>query len=138
MSARRLWWGECLPVESVEKSFAYRPGEGACLGCLEMVLERSQYRDKVREIDLVSGEEREAMYGLPVAEIKDSPGLNVDIAFITNFHTRAMFWTRLPGVCRSARRIWNRSNGTTSHGATGLFTLLTRHFQIQPILCSGD
>ena len=28
------------------------------------------------------------MYGLPVAEIKDSPGLNVDIAFITNFHTR--------------------------------------------------
>jgi molybdopterin-synthase adenylyltransferase len=68
--------------------FAYRPGEGACLGCLEMVLERSQYRDKIREIDLVSDEEREKMYGLPVAEIKDSPGLNVDIAFITNFHTR--------------------------------------------------
>lgn len=68
--------------------FAYRPGEGACLGCLEMVLERSQYRDKIREIDLVSEEEREEMYGLPVAEIKDSPGLNVDIAFITNFHTR--------------------------------------------------
>ena len=68
--------------------FAYRPGEGGCLGCLEMVLERSQYRDKVREIDLVSEEERDAMYGLLVAEIKDSPGLNVDIAFITNFHTR--------------------------------------------------
>lgn len=68
--------------------FAYRPGEGGCLGCLEIVLERSQFRDKVREIDLVSDEERDAMYGLPVAEIKDSPGLNVDIAFITNFHTR--------------------------------------------------
>ena len=68
--------------------FAYRPGEGGCLGCLEMVLERSQFRDKIREIDLVSSEERDAMYGLPIAEIKDSPGLNVDIAFITNFHTR--------------------------------------------------
>jgi molybdopterin/thiamine biosynthesis adenylyltransferase len=68
--------------------FAYRPKEGGCLGCLEMFLERKKFRDKVREIDLVSQEERDAMYGLPVAEIKDSPGLNVDIAFITNFHTR--------------------------------------------------
>lgn len=68
--------------------FAYRPNEGGCLGCLEMVLERTPYRDKVREIDLVSAEERDAIYGLPVAEIKDSPGLNVDIAFITNFHAR--------------------------------------------------
>ena len=68
--------------------FAYRPGEGGCLGCLEMVLERTQFREGVREIDLVSEEERDAMYGLPLAEIKDSPGLNVDIAFITNFHTR--------------------------------------------------
>ena len=68
--------------------FAYRPDESACLGCLEMVLERSQYRDGVREIDLVSEEEREAIYGVPEAEIKDSPGLNVDIAFITNFHAR--------------------------------------------------
>lgn len=68
--------------------FAYRPNDGGCLGCLETVLERTPYRDRVREIDLVSQEERDAMYGLPVAEIKDSPGLNVDIAFITNFHTR--------------------------------------------------
>jgi molybdopterin/thiamine biosynthesis adenylyltransferase len=68
--------------------FAYRPKEGGCLGCLEMFLERSRFRDRVREVDLVSQEERDAMYGLPVAEIKDSPGLNVDIAFITNFHTR--------------------------------------------------
>jgi len=68
--------------------FAYRPGEGGCLGCLEMVLERTPYRDKIREIDLVTEEERDAIYGMPVAEIKDSPGLNVDISFITNFHTR--------------------------------------------------
>jgi molybdopterin/thiamine biosynthesis adenylyltransferase len=68
--------------------YAYRPEETGCLGCLEMFLERRPQRDRIREIDLVSQEERDAMYGLPVAEIKDSPGLNVDIAFITNFHTR--------------------------------------------------
>jgi molybdopterin/thiamine biosynthesis adenylyltransferase len=68
--------------------FAYRPGEGGCLGCLEGALERSQFRDGVREIDLVSDEERQKMYGLEIPEIKDSPGLNVDIAFIAAFHTR--------------------------------------------------
>jgi len=68
--------------------YAYRPGNSGCLGCLEMFLERKPLRDRIREIDLVSQEERDAMYGLPVTEIKDSPGLNVDIAFITNFHTR--------------------------------------------------
>jgi molybdopterin/thiamine biosynthesis adenylyltransferase len=69
--------------------FGYRPhAGGGCLACLEAALERSQFRDGVREIDLVSEEERDAMYGMEVAEIKDSPGLNVDIAFITAFHTR--------------------------------------------------
>jgi molybdopterin/thiamine biosynthesis adenylyltransferase len=68
--------------------FSYRPGEGGCLACLENVLERLPYRDGVREIDLVSDEERQKMYGMEIAEIKDSPGLNVDIAFITAFHTR--------------------------------------------------
>jgi len=68
--------------------FSYRPGEGGCLACLESVLERLPYRDGVREIDLVSDEVRQKMYGLEIAEIKDSPGLNVDIAFITAFHTR--------------------------------------------------
>lgn len=68
--------------------FSYRPGESGCLACLESVLERTQYRDGVREIDLVSEEEREKLYGLEISEIKDSPGLNVDIAFITSFHTR--------------------------------------------------
>jgi molybdopterin/thiamine biosynthesis adenylyltransferase len=68
--------------------FSYRPGESGCLACLESVLERTQYRDRIREIELVSDEEREKLYGLEVSEIKDSPGLNVDIAFITCFHTR--------------------------------------------------
>jgi molybdopterin/thiamine biosynthesis adenylyltransferase len=68
--------------------FSYQPGETGCLACLEGRLERTQYRDGVREIDLVSEEEREKLYGLEVSEIKDSPGLNIDIAFITSFHTR--------------------------------------------------
>ena len=68
--------------------FAYRPGEGGCLACLESVLERTQFRDGVREIDLVSEDEREKLYGMEISEIKDSPGLNVDISFITSFHTR--------------------------------------------------
>jgi molybdopterin/thiamine biosynthesis adenylyltransferase len=68
--------------------FNYRPGESGCLACLEGLLERTQYRSGIREIDLVSEEEREKMYGLEIAEIKDSPGLNVDISFITAFHTR--------------------------------------------------
>ena len=68
--------------------FSYHPVSGGCLACLEKVLERSQYRDGVKEIDLVSEKERELMYGMEIAEIKDSPGLNVDISFITAFHTR--------------------------------------------------
>jgi molybdopterin/thiamine biosynthesis adenylyltransferase len=67
--------------------FSYRPG-GACLACLEATLQRTPFRDGIREIDLVSEEEREKIYGMEIAEIKDSPGLAVDIAFITSFHTR--------------------------------------------------
>lgn len=68
--------------------FAYRPNIGGCLACLESVLQRTQFREGIREVDLVSDEERDAVYGMAVAEIKDSPGLNVDIAFIAAFHTR--------------------------------------------------
>jgi molybdopterin/thiamine biosynthesis adenylyltransferase len=68
--------------------FSYRPEAGGCLACLESFLERTKYRQGIREIDLVSEEERELMYGMEIAEIKDSPGLNVDISFITAFHTR--------------------------------------------------
>lgn len=68
--------------------FSYRPEIGGCLACLERVLERTEYRHGIREIELVSEEERELMYGMEIGEIKDSPGLNVDISFITAFHTR--------------------------------------------------
>lgn len=68
--------------------FAFRPEIGGCLACLESRLERTRLREGVREIDLVTEEERNAVYGMEAAEIKDSPGLNVDISFITAFHTR--------------------------------------------------
>ena len=70
------------------EAFSYRPAVGGCLACLEQALERTPFRDGVREIDLVSDEEREQLYGLDPKEIKDSPGLAVDIGFITSFHTR--------------------------------------------------
>ena len=44
--------------------YSYRPQKGGCLACLERLLERSQYRDGVREIDLVSKEERQKVYDL--------------------------------------------------------------------------
>jgi molybdopterin-synthase adenylyltransferase len=68
--------------------FCYRPLEGGCLACLEAKLLRTPFREGIREIDLVSEEEREKVYGMEIAEIKDSPGLTVDITFITSFHTR--------------------------------------------------
>jgi molybdopterin/thiamine biosynthesis adenylyltransferase len=68
--------------------FAFRPPSGGCLACLEEFLQRTPFREGVREIDLVSEEEREKVYGMEIEEIKDSPGLAVDIAFITSFHTR--------------------------------------------------
>ncbi len=68
--------------------FAFRPQSGGCLACLEEFLQRTPFREGVREIDLVSEEEREKVYGMEIEEIKDSPGLAVDIAFITSFHAR--------------------------------------------------
>jgi molybdopterin/thiamine biosynthesis adenylyltransferase len=68
--------------------FAYRPGTGGCLACLETLLARTTFREGIKEIDLVSEEEREKVYGMEVEEIKDSPGLSLDIAFITSFHGR--------------------------------------------------
>jgi molybdopterin/thiamine biosynthesis adenylyltransferase len=68
--------------------FAYRPEDGGCLACLESVLQRTTLREGIKEIDLVSDEEREKVYGMEIAEIKDSPGLAVDISFIASFHAR--------------------------------------------------
>jgi molybdopterin/thiamine biosynthesis adenylyltransferase len=68
--------------------FAYRPEQGGCLACLEATLQRTTFREGIKEIDLVSEEEREKVYGMEIEEIKDSPGLAVDIGFISSFHTR--------------------------------------------------
>jgi hypothetical protein len=68
--------------------FAFRPAEGGCLACLEAFLQRTTFREGIKEIDLVSEEERETLYGMEIDEIKDSPGLAVDIGFISSFHTR--------------------------------------------------
>ena len=68
--------------------FAYRPDGGGCLACLEAFLQRTTFREGIKEIDLVSEEEREKVYGMEIEEIKDSPGLAVDIGFISSFHTR--------------------------------------------------
>ena len=68
--------------------FCFRPGESGCLACLESILQRTQYRTGIKEIELVSDEEREKVYGMEIEEIKDSPGLTVDISFITAFHAR--------------------------------------------------
>ena len=68
--------------------FAYRPYQGGCLACLESVLERTEFRDGIREIDLLTEEERQKMYGMNISEIKDSPGLTADISFIAAFHAR--------------------------------------------------
>lgn len=68
--------------------YSYRPWKSGCLACLEGVLERTEFRDGVREIDLVSEEDRQKVYDLEIEEIKDSPGLSVDIGFIAAFHTR--------------------------------------------------
>ena len=54
--------------------FAYRPPDGACLACIEEKLRRSQFREGIKEIDLVSEEEREKIYGMEDAEIKNFAG----------------------------------------------------------------
>ena len=85
---RRSSSARSSPVASAAKCSAIVPERAAVWPALKASLSACPYRDGVREIDLVSDEEREKMYGMEIAEIKDSPGLNVDIAFITAFHTR--------------------------------------------------
>lgn len=72
------------------EAFVFRPKGGACLACLEAYLQRSEYREGIHEIDLLSEEEREKLYGMEKHEVKDSPGLALDISFIVGFHSRFM------------------------------------------------
>lgn len=113
--------------------FSYRPQSGGCLACLESVLERTQYRDGIREIDLVSDEEREKVYGLEIPEIKDSPGLAIDISFIASLHSRFV----LDSI---ARRLPERPKYLTpieeNYIVWGNRPVhpFTRHFQLQRIV----
>ena len=114
------------------EAFAYRPGQGGCLACLEQRLERTQFREGIREIDLVSDGERDAMYGMDVSEIKDSPGLNVDISFITSFHTRMVLDAiarRLPERPRNMPAI-EHNYLVWGNRPTAPFT---KHFELQRI-----
>lgn len=115
--------------------FAYRPGEGGCLACLESALERTQYRDKVREIDLASEEERDAMYGMEIPEIKDSPGLNVDISFITNFHTRYALDSIARGLLERPKNMEAIDANYVVWGNRPVHPF-TKHFQLQRIAVS--
>jgi molybdopterin-synthase adenylyltransferase len=113
--------------------FSYRPQSGGCLACLESVLQRTQYREGVREIDLVSEEEREKVYGMEIPEIKDSPGLAIDISFIASFHSRFV----LDAI---ARRLADRPKYLTPIEENYLVWgnrpvhPFNRHFQLQRIV----
>jgi molybdopterin/thiamine biosynthesis adenylyltransferase len=112
--------------------FAYRPGESGCLACLESVLERTQYREGIREIDLVSEEEREKLYGLEVSEIKDSPGLNVDISFITSFHTRFVLDAIARSLPEAPKYLPSIEKNYIVWGNRPVYPF-TKHFEIQRI-----
>jgi molybdopterin/thiamine biosynthesis adenylyltransferase len=112
--------------------FSYRPGLGGCLACLESVLERTEYRHGIREIDLVTEEERELMYGMKIAEIKDSPGLNVDISFITAFHARYMLDSIAATLPERPKYMQNIPENYIVWGNRPTHPF-TKHFQIQRI-----
>jgi molybdopterin/thiamine biosynthesis adenylyltransferase len=112
--------------------FSYRPSEGGCLACLESFLDRTPYRTGVRELDLLSDEERQKVYGMEVGEIKDSPGLNVDISFITSFHTRYVLDVIMRRLATPPRNFQPIDENYIVWGnrPTPPFT---KHFQIQRI-----
>ena len=112
--------------------FSFRPTEGGCLACLEAVLERTRFRDGVREIDLVSEEERKQLYGLNPREIKDSPGLAVDIGFITLFHVRYVFETLARSAPQRPKFLPNISENYIVWGNRAVYPF-NRNFELQRI-----
>lgn len=109
--------------------FAYRPGMG-CLACLEASLQRTNLRDGTKEIDLVSEEEREKVYGMEVPEIKDSPGLAVDISFITSFHARYVLDALARGLSAPPKYMIPIDENYIIWGNRSVHPF-TRNFQIQ-------
>jgi len=125
--------------------FAYRPNSGGCLACLEASLQRTQFREGIREIDLVSEEEREKVYGMEITEIKDSPGLIVDISFITAFHTRFVLDCIARGLHEKPKYFIPINENYLIWGNRPVHPF-TKHFQLQRIqldsqeqctVCSG-
>lgn len=112
--------------------FAYRPHDGGCLACLESVLQRTPFRDGIKEVELVSEEEREKMYGMEIAEIKDSPGLAVDISFITSFHTRFVLDTVARGLTERPMYLTLMDENYVVWGNRPHHPF-TKHFQLQRI-----
>lgn len=113
--------------------FSYRPQSGGCLACLESVLQRTQYRDGVREIDLVSDEEREKVYGLEIPEIKDSPGLAIDISFIAAFHSRFVLDTIARRLAERPKYLIPIEENYVVWGNRPVHPF-NRHFQLQRIV----
>jgi molybdopterin-synthase adenylyltransferase len=112
--------------------FAFRPQSGGCLACLESCLQRTSYREGVREIDLVSEEEREKVYGMEIAEIKDSPGLGVDISFITAFHARYVLDAIARGLTERPKYLELIEHNYLVWGNRPVHPF-TKHFQLQRI-----
>lgn len=112
--------------------FAYRPNEGGCLACLEALLQRTRFREGIKEIDLVSEEVREKVYGMEIAEIKDSPGLAVDISFITSFHTRFVLDAIARGLKERPKYLTPISENYVVWGNRSVHPF-KKHFELQRI-----
>jgi molybdopterin/thiamine biosynthesis adenylyltransferase len=114
------------------EAFAYRPGSGGCLACLETLLARTTFREGIKEIDLVSEEVREKVYGMEIEEIKDSPGLSVDIAFITSFHARFVLDAIARGLNESPKYFIPINENYIVWGNRPVHPF-NKHFQLQRI-----
>ena len=113
------------------EAYAYRHGTTGCLACLEGLLERTRFREGVREIDLVTEDERQKMYDLEIDEIKDSPGLSVDIGFIAAFHTRLTL-DALGDAAGGAAEVHDAARGrTTSCGGNRTVHPFSKNFELQ-------
>ena len=75
------------------------------------------------------------MYGMEIPEIKDSPGLNVDISFITNFHTRYALDSIARGLLERPKNMEAIDANYVVWGNRPVHPF-TKHFQLQRIAVS--
>ncbi len=71
--------------------FRFIPGKSGCLSCLEICLNR----EGTRAIDDLNNEEKQQIYQMGIDELKKTPGLAIDIAFIPLIHARMILDTAL-------------------------------------------